>query len=223
MALCLIATTGRAQDDKYRFILTGAYSNLSDARTFSEGYLPFGSAYARGGKVIVGLEVPWNKIIGLEGTIGYGQNNLEVTNFNNNPTTSISYSMRAMRASGDIIVRDPNSWKGVRPYLALGIEYDDFDPTPHAETVAGAEGFAFASTAKLAADGKPGVNIGGGLDYKLSKKLDLRLDVREHVFSSPTYNLPFNTPSSFGIAYFPVSGSAHDLEYTIGFVYRFSL
>ena len=84
MALCLSTTTGRAQD--YRLFVMGGGSSLRDQRSFTEYYIPYASKYASGGKGIVGVEAPCNKIFGIEGSFGFGQNNLEITNFNYNPT-----------------------------------------------------------------------------------------------------------------------------------------
>jgi len=101
-----------------------------------------------------------------------------------------------------------------------GVEYDRFSPTSAAQTLAESHGFAFAPSAKLASQGQTGFNIGGGLDYKVASKVDLRIDARYHTFGSPTYGLP-SAATTASAAYFPISGSAHDIEYSIGLVYRF--
>ena len=85
MALCLSTTPVRAQG--YRFFIMGGVSSLTDQRSFLEGpsgtsVLPYGSKYAGGSKVIVGVEAPFYKIFGVEGSYGYGPNNLEISNFN---------------------------------------------------------------------------------------------------------------------------------------------
>ena len=198
----------------------GADSPLTDKRTFTEAYKNYSSAYAGGAKAIAGLEVPFYKIFGIEGSYGFGQNNLEITNQSTNPYTVKGYSVRNSRFSGDIVGHVPGVWRGIRAYGVAGVEYDLFSPTSAAQRLAQSQGFAFAASAKLASQGKGGFNVGGGLDYKVASKVDLRLDARYHTFGSPTYGLPstFSTPSA---AYFPISGSAHDIEYSIGLVYRF--
>jgi len=217
-ALCLSTTSVRAQG--YRLFIMGADSPLTDKRTFTEAYKNYSSAYAGGAKAIAGLEVPFYKIFGIEGSYGLGQNNLEITNQSTNPYTVKGYSVRNSRFSGDIVGHVPGVWRGIRAYGVAGVEYDLFSPTSAAQRLAQSQGFAFAASAKLASQGKGGFNVGGGLDYKVASKVDLRLDARYHTFGSPTYGLPstFSTPSA---AYFPISGSAHDIEYSIGLVYRF--
>jgi len=222
-ALCLSTTSVRAQG--YRVFIMGADSPLTDQRSFKEGpngtnTIPYGSRYAGGGKGIAGIEVPIYRIFGIEASYGYGRNNLEITNFNPNPATVLAYGVRINRFSGDIVGHVPGAWRGVRAYGVAGVEYDLFSPTSRARTLAESQGFAFAPSAKLASQGKLGFNAGAGIDCKVASKVDLRLDARYHTFGSPTYGLP-QAATSTSAAYFPVGGPAHDIEYSIGLVYRF--
>jgi len=222
-ALCLSTTSVRAQG--YRFFIMGADSPLTDQRSFYEGpsgssAIPYSSKYAGGGKVIAGVEVPIHKIFGIEGSYGFGPNNLEITNFNYLPATVMAYGVRNSRFSADIVGHVPGSWRGISAYALLGPEFDLFSPTSSARTLAKTQGFAFAPSATLSSQGKPGFNAGAGVDVKMASKVDLRLDVRYHTFGSPTYGLP-QAATSTSAAYFPVGGPAHDIEYSIGLVYRF--
>ena len=144
-ALCLSTTSVRAQG--YRLFIMGADSPLTDKRTFREGpngssTIPYGSRYAGGGKGIAGVEVPFYKIFGIEGSYGFGPNNLEITNFNYNPATVLAYGVRNNRFSGDIVGHVPGVWRGIRAYGVVGVEYDLFSPTSSAKTLAKTEGFA---------------------------------------------------------------------------------
>jgi len=220
MALCLSTTTVRAQG--YKFFIMGADSSLADQRSFTERYILYSSAYAGGAKGIAGVEAPFYKIFGIEGSYGYGQNNLEITNQSTSPYTAKAYGVRYSRFSADIVGHVPGVWRGIRAYGVVGLEYDVFSPTSSAKTLAKTQGgFACATcTGTLSSQDEGGFNVGGGLDYKVASKVDLRLDVRDHMFGSPTYGLP-STPPSASAAYFPISGSARDIEYSIGLVYRF--
>ena len=104
---------------------------------------------------------------------------------------------------------------------SLGLEYNLFSPTSAAKPYARTEGFAFAPSATLSSQGKPGANVGAGIDYKVASRFDLRLDARYHSFGSPTYGLPVAATTVLTAPYFPVGGPAHDIEYSIGLVYRF--
>jgi opacity protein-like surface antigen len=218
-ALCLSTTSARAQG--FRIFIMGADSPLTDKRSFGEGpnnVLPYGSSYAGGGKGIAGIEVPLYKIFGIEGSYGYGQNNLEISKFIYNPTEVQGYGVRNSRFSGDIVGHVPRPWRGIRIYGVAGVEYDRFSPTSRAQNLAKTQGFAFAASANLASQGKTGVSIGAGIDYQMASRFDLRLDVRDHTFGSPTYGLP-QAATTASAAYFPVGGPAHDIEYSIGIVY----
>jgi len=220
VALCLSATAGRAQNSL--LYLTGGATSVRDARSFYEASLPYTTNFATGGVGNLGIEVPLkkSKIFGLEGTYGFSQSNLRLNNLNTNPVTTTSYGLRDSRISGDIVAHSPGTYRGARPYFVLGLEYDRYSPTSSATTLATKTGFAYAASAKLASEGDGGVNFGGGIDYKVSAKVGLRLDVRDHITSSPTLGLPYGqTPTS--LAFFPVSGDAHNIAYTIGIVYHF--
>jgi opacity protein-like surface antigen len=223
-ALCLSSTSVRAQG--YRLFIMGADSSVADQRSFTERYVNYSSAYAGGAKVIVGLEAPFYKIFGIEASYGIGSNNLEINNLSYTYTLIKSYGVRNNRFSADIVGHVPGVWRGIRAYGVVGVEYDVFSPTSSAKTLAKTQGFACEinntaiCSATLSSQGEAGFNVGAGLDYKVASKVDLRLDVRDHMFSSPTYGLP-STPGLVSTAYFPISGSARNIDYSIGLVYRF--
>ena len=79
----------------------------------------------------------------------------------------------------------------VRPFVTAGAGFSTFFPP-------GVSSFSGAGTTK------PGVNIGGGLKFKLSERYGIRFDVRDHITGKP-----FGLPDS--------SGSLHNVEYSVGF------
>jgi hypothetical protein len=220
-ALCLSATAGRAQDK--RVFLMAAGSSFDDSRSFTELFIPYSTEYATGAKGIVGVEVPLkkSKVFGLEGSYGIGDNNLKVANLSYSYTPITAYSMRINRVSGDLVARYPGSYRGAHPYVVFGVEYDRFSPTGSASSVAAKEGFAAEPTAKLASQGTEGVNFGGGIEWTGSRRLGLRIDVRDHIIGSNTFGLPTTEPSTAGLPWFPATGHARNMEYCIGIVYRF--
>jgi opacity protein-like surface antigen len=225
VALCLSATAGRAQD-KRLFLMAGG-SSLDDFRSFSEFDIPYSTEYATGGIGTVGIEVPLkkSKVFGLEGSYGFGQNNLRLRDLNVSPVTITSYGMRINRVSADLVARPQMTYRSARPYVVFGVEYDRFSPTSRASTLATTEGFAAEPTAKLGSQSSGGVNFGGGLDFRAASRVGLRIDVRYHIIGSNTFGLPTSEPSSStpsgGPPWFPVTGHAHDIVYSIGIVYRF--
>lgn len=220
VAICLSATVVQAQNSS--FFVMGSGTSVKDDRSFFEAFFPYTTGFASGAGGALGVELSLkkSKVFGLELSYGLTQNNLRLTATYVQPYVVKSYSLRDNRVSGDIVIHSPSTFHNARPYLVLGVEYDLYSPSNSAVTLATTTGFGYASVAKLMSEGDVGVNFGAGINYKLTKKLDLRLDVRDHVTSSPTLGLPYSaTPSS--VAYFPVSGDAHCIQYSIGFVYHF--
>ncbi len=218
-ALCFSAAAGRAQTSLV--YVTGGITTLGDARSFQNYLVPYNTRYANGGGGNLGVEIPIkkSKVFGFEATYGYSQNNLRLDELDTNPVTEKSYGLKDNRFSADIVAHSPSTFRGARPYFAFGVEYDRYSPTSSALALARTTGFGKAAAAALGSEGDGGVNFGGGIDYKVTKKVSFRLDVRGHFTSSPTFGLPYGiTPSSN--AYFPISGDAHLIEYTIGFVYH---
>jgi hypothetical protein len=221
VALCLGATAGRAQNN--RLFLLGSGSSFMDNRSFTEGYVPYSTRYATGGGGIVGIEVPLkkSKTFGVELSYGLSQNNLELANdaYTYKPFTA--YGLRDNRISLDLVAHVPGTYYGTHPYVVFGLEYNDFSPTSAAQTLATKIGFAFEPTAKLSSQGSGGANFGGGLDHNITERLGLRLDIRAHFTGSPSFGLPTTEPSTAGLAWFPVTGNAHVIVYSIGVVYKF--
>jgi len=220
VAVCLSATVGRAQTSL--LYLTGGGTIVRDTRSFDEAFIPYQTVFANGGGGNLGIEVPLkkSKVFGLDLAYGFSQNNLELTKEDVNPVVTKAYGLRDSRFSADIDIHSPGTFRNIRPYFVLGVEYDHYSPTSQATTLAASTGFGYYPTAKLNSEGDGGVNFGGGLDYKLTEKWGVRIDVRDHVTSSPTLGLPYGTTTS-SPAYFPISGNAHNILYTIGLVYHF--
>jgi opacity protein-like surface antigen len=115
------------------------------------------------------------------------------------------------------VVHAPFSAHHFQPYVDGGLEYDRFSPTQSAIVSAVRNGWASTSTALINHNDKFGFSVGVGVDRKLTKRLSLRIDARDHVTSSPAFGLP-NTYNTGAI--FPVKGRCDNVVYTAGFVYH---
>ncbi len=82
----------------------------------------------------------------------------------------------------------------VRPFVTAGLGYTSFAP---------GGGGIFSDAA---GENKFGYNYGGGLKFKLSRLIGLRLDVRDHVTGKPNF-----------LDLTAVSGRLHSIEYSAGF------
>jgi opacity protein-like surface antigen len=210
LVVALGAGTASLNAEDFSVFVMGSVSSLFDTGHYNEYTTPYGSTYKTGGGITFGAEVPLGKILGVEGSYSKARNNLALTNYGVSTPQESGYGIHNQRFSGDLVAHAPRSFLGFKPYLAAGLEYDRFSPVGPSSNAF--NGFVNVS---LGAANKVGVNYGGGVDMNLLPHVSLRVDVRDHLTSTPTYGLP---SSSGNGPYFPVSGAAHDLEYSAGFV-----
>jgi hypothetical protein len=200
------------------FVLGGA-STLVDPQTWTSVAL-FHSRMDMGTKFTIGVAVPYGKLLSIESAFTYGPNNFILTNEDLFPHVGQVYPARSYIGSLDGVVHAPFAFKHVRPYAVAGVEYDRFSPTPAATAMAKNVGFAGASTTIMAHNDKVGLNVGIGLDRKLLKRVNFRIDVRDHVTGAPAFGIPPKpTTDSFGASY-PLSGRAHNIIYEAGLVFH---
>jgi len=226
----LLLSTGAAQardilkDAQADVFVLGGASTFVDAQYWNSAERLWHSRFEVGPKYTLGVAVPYGKLLSIETAFTTGPNNFFVTDLNvfphNQTDGSIrEYPVRFYSGSLSGVFHAPITLFHLRPYAEGGVEYDRFSPTTEAITVARNQGFGSVSTALITHNDKFGVNLGGGLDRKLSKRLAFRIDLRDHITSSPAFGLP-PQPSFDSMASFPVSGRAHNLEYTAGIVFH---
>jgi len=194
----------------------GGGSTLVDPLYWQSADRLYHSRLDLGPKFTLGVAVPYGKLLSIETAFSYGPNNWVVTNTNVFPHVGVVYPVHDYIGSISGVVHAPHFLFHLRPYAEGGIEYDRFSPTPGAITEALDHGFAAVSTALITHNDKFGLNLGGGLDRKIMKRLTLRIDLRDHVTGSPAFGLP----NSYSAAYFPATGRANNIEYTAGFVFH---
>jgi opacity protein-like surface antigen len=195
----------------------GGGSTLVDPHYFDSADRLYHSRFELGTKFNLGVAVPYGKLLSIETAYSYGPNNLVVSNQNVFPHVGVVYPVNDFIGSLSAVVHAPFSLLRVRPYAEGGVEYDHFSPTPAAIKLASDQGFTTVSTAILTHNDKFGLNLGGGLDRKITKRLTFRIDLRDHITGSPAFGLP-PAPNFYSAAAFPVSGRANNIEYTAGIV-----
>ncbi len=226
---CLSAGAGQAVD--LHNLLPGAQldifglaggSTLVDAQYWLSAGNLFHSRFTAGTKFMIGADVPYGKIVSIETAFTMGPNNMIVTNTDQNPRQDILYRTRFYSGSASALFHAPAVRRlfQVRPYAELGMEYDRYSPTDQAVAYAYNYGFAAVATqVDINHNDKFGLNAGGGLDRKLSKRWTFRIDLRDHICGSPAFGLPY-IPTTDSAASYPVKGRANNLEYTAGFIYH---
>jgi len=209
-ALCVGATSLHAQG--ISVFAMGSVSSLYNGKSYLEHSVPYESNYKTGGGITLGAEWRLNRILGVEGAYSRVRNNLTLTNVGASPAVESGYGIHDQRFSADLVAHAPTSFLGLKPYLAGGPEYDHFSQAGTSSNI-----FSGFTNAPLGAANKLGLNYGGGLDWGFLPHIALRVDVRDHVTTTPTYGFPSSSNTG---PYFPVSGAAHDLEYSAGIVVR---
>jgi opacity protein-like surface antigen len=211
-ALCLITTAGYGGD--FRLFALAGGSSFFNSHTFTVDSDSWRSNYANGGKIIVGGEMPLNKVLGLEAAYSFGRNNLRLTGADG----TTGFGVYGGRLNTNFVLHAPRALFHLRPYVTAGIEYSRFSPGSGTDTVVTASGFTGSDAVTLKADNKFGFNYGAGIEWNLLRHLGLRFDVRDHVTGSPRFGL--STDSGVTGA-FPVSGAAQGVEYAAGVVLHF--
>lgn len=208
----------------FSLFVEGGGSSLFDNQSYTVYGSSYGSRYNAGRTFAAGAEIPLTKAFSLEGSYGFVRNDLTVTNFYNSsvPNQETAYAIRNQRISFDVLAHARRTIKELRPYLALGVEFDNFAPTSAgaAQADSPSPGFNGVPNTVLKPDNKFGFNFGGGVDLHLTRRLLCRFDVRDHITGSPTFGLPPSASSVYA-TYYPISGLAHDLDYSVGIVIRF--
>jgi hypothetical protein len=216
MLMAVNSAALRAQD--YRAFLTVGSSSIFNKYSFIEYNNAYHSDYSLGPQVTIGGEAPVTALLGVELALGVGRNNLQVAN--SNAGTQMSYGVDKERLSGNLVVHVPGTFLHGKPYLLLGPEFTRLAPYGAAASSTSTPGFLNDPFVYLRVTGKMGFNFGGGVELKVRPKLGLRLDVRDHIFTAPSYGLPSIATTG---AYFPVQGSINNVEVSVGLVYHFEL
>ena len=227
----LLWSTGGAQardlfkDKQWDAFVLGGGSTLIDSQYFTGASNLYYSNFELGPKFSFGVAVPYGKYLKIETAYSYGPNNFSVTNDDVFPHTIKSgsvkeYPMRVYIGSISGVVHAPVTLFHLQPYGEGGVEYDRFSPTQEAIKDAYDHGFASVSQAIISHTDKFGVNLGGGLDRKLTKRLTFRIDLRDHITSSPAFGIPPGETKD-NLATYPVKGRADNIEYTAGLVFHF--
>ena len=198
------------QDTNLRLTIFGGGSFLKAEHTFLVGSEGFRTKFASGGKF--GFRVTGNvdRRLALEGTYGYGVNNLRVIDLQA-PITERAFGVRVHQLTGNLLYFFNEPSEKLRPFLTAGVGYARFNPTGDARAQAVATEF-IEGPAALSGSNKGIFNVGAGVEGKLSDTWGFRLDARDYMTGTPRFGLP--SPR------FPASGVAHSLELSVGLVYH---
>ncbi len=190
-------------------------------RTFiAQPNIPVSVDYDTGWRVGFRLTHSLNDRTSVEGTYALGRNAMNVTQAA--PAVSqrhFSFWAQQFAANGLYYFRNAGSeeWK---PYATMGLGMARFTPTDEARNLALSDSFLSQPT-RIEADNIIAFNFGGGAEKRLGDgPASIRFDLRDYVSDHPTFGLP-ETPFTPGGAFFPSTGSSHNIEATAGMSFHF--
>ncbi len=206
----LLAPDLKAQGD-LRVEAFGGGSVLKGERTFIADGEPFRSSFANGGKFGFRGTLDLTKHWAVEGAYSYGANNLRLADLGEVPPVVLGFGTRVHEVSGNALYFLNETGSRLRPFLTAGIGFARYNPTSEAKTTAAALTFAGEPTV-INGTNQPDFNFGAGLEAKLTDHWGARFDLRDHLTGLPTFGVTK--------ALFPVSGTAQNIEYSLGIVFH---
>ena len=149
------------------------------------------------GGFLVNYRFHINGWLAAEASYGYDRN----TQQDFTPGGNFGIQTNVHQATGALVVNLPVSVRRMRPYVLAGAGALVFDPTGNAG--------GFVSGAQRQA--RPAFVYGGGVDYRLVRRVALRLEYRGFVYDRP----------DFGIAALSSNITTHTAEPSAGLVFHF--
>ena len=205
-----------AAQDPGRVNVFGAGSFLAAERAFSvdDNDDFFRTTYQTGGKVGFRYTADLNEFWAGEAGYSLGRNSLRVTDLDQPNTFSI-FEINVHQFSANALYYFNPPAEDLRPFVTFGLGVTRFSPTDDAQ--ANAAQNLFGEPAVINGSTKFGVNFGGGVENRMSDRMGMRFDVRDHLMAIPRYGLPEMEPSSG--SFYPVDGSVHNFELGVGIVF----
>ena len=105
--------------------------------------------------------------------------------------------------------RDP--YKSLRPYVSGGVGATLYALDGSIKSTSKQLGFSMNN------NWKAGLRVGGGVKYKLSDKIGVRVDLSDQLSDVPSYGMPSVVPVP-GAGYSP-SGTLHNIQMSFGLIY----
>lgn len=157
----------------------------------------------------------WNYVSIEEEFRIHGVNNIRINNRGNVP--GFGNRVRGFNL-GPVFHFTPRESR-FRPFLKLGVGFNWFGPTDDAVRQAtGPAGGGFGVPVALQSEIKPIFSYGGGIKYKLHRRVGLRFDAEGFVSPVPQFGIPA-TPPAPGIGFANAQGSLNGLQVTGGLTF----
>lgn len=217
--LLLVVPNAFAQDRHARLTLFGGGSFVQGNRTFVVDFDPLRSEFVAGGKFGLRGTVDLTDNWAVEAAYSFGRNNLRITELDEVPPEERGFGLRIHQFTGNLLYFLNTPEERFRPFVTAGLGVTNYNPTGRAKVIAATMDFIDES-ALLRSSNKFAFNLGIGLEAIVTERLGVRLDFRDHITKIPRFGVPAAPPGS-GVDFFPVGGSIHSFETSVGIVIYF--
>ena len=212
------------QESKTRVTVFASYSLLEGDRDFTLPDTPpepFRSEFVNGSKLRFRITRDLSDSLAVEGSYSYGRNTLLITELDNTPPEERRFGTVLNQFGGNVLYFFSPWAESVRPFVTAGVGLTRFSPTGAAKVLALNPNVEFLDDpTTLNSSTELSVNFGGGVEVKVSPRVGMRYDVRDHVMQIPRFGLPQTDPGGGGV-FFPVNGSVHNIEASAGVIFYF--
>ncbi len=146
----------------------------------------------------------------LEVTYAFTRHDLGIFKLDEFPPEEQRFPISVHQFFGNGLYYFSSPDKTLRPFVTVGIGWTRFSPTDQAKVIALADEF-IADRARLASSDRFGLAFGVGIEGRVNRWVGVRTDLRDYVTGIPRFGW-----SEFS---FPVSGSIHNVEVSVGVVF----
>ena len=213
----LAGTSVAAAQDFGHVTVFASGSFLAGERTFvtEDPDEVFRTDYQTGAKVGFRYTVDLDDYWAGEASYSLGRNSLRVNELDQ-PNTFSVFEINLHQINLNALYYLAPLGQDTRGFVTFGLGMTRFSPTDQAQ--ANAVQNLFDDSAVIDGSTKWGVNFGGGVESRMSDRMGLRFDLRDHVMPIPRYGLP-ETQEAPGDAFYPVDGSVHNFEASVGLLF----
>jgi len=216
LMLLAVAAPDVAAQGNPRITIFGGGSFLQGDRSFVVSGDNFTTEFITGGKLRARASLDLTSHWTLEADYTFGRNNFRVNEMGTTPAQR-DFGIRVNNVTLNLVRFFTASKRRFRPYLGTGIGWVRYSPTDAAKNLA-LTGEFIGAPANLTATNDFSIPFGGGIEFRFSRWLGTRIDVRDNISRVARFGVP-TTPGGPGGAFFPVDGITHNVQVEIGVVF----
>jgi hypothetical protein len=167
-----------------------------------------------------GLRVADNvsRYIGIEAMFEDLKNNVRLVNPVALGAPTFNFHNRDYHWAMNLVINTRPTGSRWRPYITVGVGAIQFTPSSGSESLARSPAYvALYNSGTLDDNLQIALNYGSGIKYRVSRRVGLRLDLRDTWSRNPTFDLP-SSPLGYGV-YIPPKDKLFGVQLTLGLTF----